>query len=198
MTDNKSRGSRSASKNYGPEFGVRYESLRAQGMTQKDIAKELGCSTGTLLRLFGGAKKRGRPAHQRDERIAGEVREMAGMGLSLHDIARVLSISDGVIKKLYQEDMKIGIAVANRTVANSLFRAATADRPNVTACIFWLKSRAGWRDTPDDEKEEDAPVRAAALIETMDKIYAAAMDEAKRRRDEVRKDRASLYEPESA
>ena len=48
--------------------------------------------------------------------------------------------------------MDIGAAEANAAVAQSLCKQATnADKPNVVAAIFWLKARAGWRDSDPRE-----------------------------------------------
>jgi hypothetical protein len=47
-------------------------------------------------------------------------------------------------------------------VAHSLFKQATDQtKPNVSAAIFWLKCRAGWREDPDQPgKKEQARVAA--------------------------------------
>ena len=45
-----------------------------------------------------------------------------------------------------------GSIIANTRVAQTLFQRATegTGKEAVTACIFWLKCRAGWRDQPVD------------------------------------------------
>ncbi len=41
---------------------------------------------------------------------------------------------------------------ANSRIAESLYRKAMGDGPqSVTACIFWLKTRARWKENPVEE-----------------------------------------------
>ena len=79
-------------------------------------------------------------------------------GVSEADIARVLGIDPKTLRKHYREELDTGHIVANAKVAESLFRKATGDgRQSVTAAIFWLKTRAGWRERPSSD-EDDAPL----------------------------------------
>jgi hypothetical protein len=46
----------------------------------------------------------------------------------------------------------LGRSGCNAAVAGNLYRIATSDKPGtVTAAIFWLKTRAGWRDVQQVE-----------------------------------------------
>lgn len=48
----------------------------------------------------------------------------------------------------FREELDNAAALANARVANNLFQIATSDKPgSVAACIFWQKTRAGWRET---------------------------------------------------
>ncbi len=91
------------------------------------------------------------PAQIRDSERR-QVEAMAGYGVSEADIARVLGIDPETLRERYRDELDTGHVVANATVAESLFRKATGDhRQSVTAAIFWLKTRAGWRETsPSD------------------------------------------------
>lgn len=54
-------------------------------------------------------------------------------------------------------ELEAGHVRANAQVAQSLFNQATNEvKPNVTAAIFWLKCRAGWREDGDMGKKEAA------------------------------------------
>jgi hypothetical protein len=83
-----------------------------------------------------------------DDFHARQVEAMAGYGLSAKDIAIVLGIDAWVLERDYNKELKTGAIKANAKVAESLFRRATGEgREGVVAAIFWLKTRAGWRET---------------------------------------------------
>ena len=94
----------------------------------------------------------GRPAHLPEPSQRRQVEAMAGYGVPEADIARVLGIDPKTLRKHYRDELDTGHIVANANVAESLFRKATGDhRQSVTAAIFWLKTRAGWREaSPND------------------------------------------------
>lgn len=51
------------------------------------------------------------------------------------------------LRKVFRQELDEGGASANAIVAQSLFRKATGNSPQaVTAAIFWLKTRAGWKE----------------------------------------------------
>lgn len=73
---------------------------------------------------------------------------MAGFGVPEIDIARVLGIDPKTLRKHYRDALDTGHVLANVKVAESLFRKATGEgRQSVTAAIFWLKTRARWKET---------------------------------------------------
>ena len=73
---------------------------------------------------------------------------MAGYGLSPADIARVLDIDVEELKASYDKELSGGHIKANARVAESLYRKAIGEgRESVTAAIFWLKTRARWKET---------------------------------------------------
>lgn len=81
---------------------------------------------------------------------------MAGYGVPEADIARVLGIDPKTLRKHYRDELDTGHVIANVKVAESLFRKATGDhRQSVTAAIFWLKARAGWKDARIEAPAED-------------------------------------------
>ena len=68
-------------------------------------------------------------------------------------IARVVGIDAKTLRKHYREELDTGQIKATAKVAESLFRKATGDgSQSVTAAIFWLKTRGGWRETPQDHR----------------------------------------------
>jgi hypothetical protein len=69
------------------------------------------------------------------------------------DIAGVIGIDPKTLRRHYRDELKHGHAKANVRVAESLYRKATSDAQSVTAAIFWLKTRAGWKETSVQEVE---------------------------------------------
>ena len=66
-----------------------------------------------------------------------------------HNIASVIGIDPKTLRKHYRHELDNGQVKATAKVAESLFRKATSDGPqSVTAAIFWLKTRGGWRESP--------------------------------------------------
>jgi hypothetical protein len=80
---------------------------------------------------------------------------LAAYGVPEEGIARLLGLAPAMLRERFADGLARGSAEANLKVAQSLFRKATGDGPQgVVAAIFWLKSRAGWRDRPDPELDE--------------------------------------------
>jgi hypothetical protein len=71
---------------------------------------------------------------------------MAAYGIPEPDISRVMHIDPKTLRKHYRDELDLGESKANAQVAGFLFNAAK--NGNVTAQIFWLKTRARWRETP--------------------------------------------------
>lgn len=80
------------------------------------------------------------------------VRTLAGFGVPQADIARTLRVSVDTLARRYRPELAEGVAQANLGVAKRLYAIAMSDsRESLTACIFWLKTRAGWRQAPEVE-----------------------------------------------
>jgi hypothetical protein len=96
-----------------------------------------------------------------------QVDTMAGYGVPETAIARVLKIDAKTLRKYYRDELDTAHVRANSAVAQSLFRKATGNGPqSVTAAIFWLKCRAGWKDTvtPELGKKERADLAARQAV----------------------------------
>src|SRR5213592_1470897 len=88
----------------------------------------------------------GRRAHKPDPVQRRQVEAMAAYGIPELNIAAVLGIDPKTLRKHYREELDLGETKANAQVAGFLFNSARTG--NVTAQIFWLKTRARWRETP--------------------------------------------------
>lgn len=92
-------------------------------------------------------RSRGRPSFVPTDRDRKQVRTLAAMGLMAEEIARVIGVTDKTLQKHFKEELAVGPAEATANVAQALYKQAVDPlKPNVTAAIFWLKARAGWRD----------------------------------------------------
>jgi hypothetical protein len=90
------------------------------------------------------------------------VEVMKGYGIPDLDIARIVGVSVNCLRRWYPEELATGQAKANSAVAQSLFeKAMGSGQGAVTACIFWLKARAGWvearpQDGPGKKEQQQA------------------------------------------
>ena len=90
----------------------------------------------------------GRPPHEPTPMSRRNVEALAGYGIPEADIARVIGIDPKTLRKHYRQELRYGHVKANARVAENLFRKATGEgREAVIAAIFWMKTRAGWKET---------------------------------------------------
>jgi len=87
-----------------------------------------------------------RKAFVADQATRDKVRHLSGVGVRQDEIARIIGCSPKTLRKRFRDELDLGVAEANATVCGYLFAAAKAG--NVTAQIFWLKTRAHWREGP--------------------------------------------------
>jgi hypothetical protein len=90
-----------------------------------------------------------------NEAVRDRVRHLAGVGVRQDDIARIIGCSPKTLRKRLRDELDRGVAEANATIAGYLFAAAKAG--NIAAIIFWLKTRAHWRE----RNGTDGPVPGA-------------------------------------
>jgi hypothetical protein len=64
-------------------------------------------------------------------------------------IADVLGIDAKTLRKYYREELDQALAKANATIGGTLFNKAKAG--DTAAMIFWLKTRAGFRERQEIE-----------------------------------------------
>jgi hypothetical protein len=80
-----------------------------------------------------------------NDTVREKVRHLAGVGVRQDDIAKIIGCAPKTLRKRCRDDLDCGVAEANALVSGYLF--AAAKNGNVTAQIFWLKTRAQWRET---------------------------------------------------
>ena len=96
----------------------------------------------------------GRRAHRPDPSQRRQVEALAAYGIPEDNISRVIGVDPKTLRKHYRDELDLGETKANAQVAGFLFNAAK--NGNVTAQIFWLKTRAKWRESPVELKHSGA------------------------------------------
>lgn len=116
--------------------------------------------------------------HQPDDKSRKQVSLMAGIGLTHDQISKVMQISDETLRKHYKKELETAKSVLNAQVASNLFRIATSsEKGAVAAAIFWMKTRAGWKETIDISNEDGSlkpePVQIA-VMNALNKVHGDA------------------------
>jgi hypothetical protein len=77
------------------------------------------------------------------------VEQMAAFGVSQEQIAGVLGVSVDTIQRHFRKEIDTAATRANTRVAGALYKNAMEG--NVSAQIFWMKTRGKWREVHDVE-----------------------------------------------
>jgi len=78
-----------------------------------------------------------------------QVKRLSALGCPHEDIATRLKISADTLVKYYKDELDEGRIDANAAIAGTLF--SQAKKGNTAAAIFWLKTRARWKETSAHE-----------------------------------------------
>ena len=79
-------------------------------------------------------------------------------------IADLIEIDDKTLRKYYRRELDLSTHQANAQVGGALYNKAV--KGDTTAMIFWLKTRAGFREQKVEEEAEQAvPVRVIIQVE---------------------------------
>lgn len=93
-----------------------------------------------------------RRPHEPTEKDRKQVTLMAGIGLTHDQIAKIIGVSDETLRKYYSSELETAASLMNAQVAQNLFSMATSkEQGSVAAAIFWMKTRAGWREVSRQE-----------------------------------------------
>ena len=77
------------------------------------------------------------------------VRTLAAVGITHEDIAKKIDISSDTLVKYYREELDDGRIDAIAQVGQKLYQNAISG--NLSAQMFYLKTRAGWSETNKHE-----------------------------------------------
>jgi len=90
-------------------------------------------------------------------------------------IADIIGIDEKTMRKYYREELNQATAKANATIGGALFNKAK--NGDTAAQIFWMKTRARWRETNDlNLTSEDGSMSPKAALD-MSKLSDEALKE---------------------
>ena len=85
-----------------------------------------------------------RKSHEPTAETRSNVKALASVGTTQEHIAIYLDIDVKTLRKHYRRELDTALILANSNVAKSLYK--NANDGNVTAQIFWLKTKGGWSE----------------------------------------------------
>lgn len=115
-------------------IGGNYSSALPEWAT--DVTKE-------VLRM---TNLEGSPGFEPGSEQAEQVEKMTALGMSPRDIAAILRIEPKLLTKYYKYELETASERINQQVAKVALQQALGGA-NPQATQFWLKTRAGWKET---------------------------------------------------
>lgn len=85
------------------------------------------------------------------------VEKMAACGIPHAQISKVIGKDLKTIYKYFRDELDTAMAKANANVAAALYQSAI--KGNVSAQIFWCKTRLGWKETQVMEQPQQQPMQ---------------------------------------
>ena len=104
--------------------------------------------------MTASKRKGGRPVHTPTDESRALVKAHMILGTPHERISKILGINRSTLSKYYKDELENGRDQANAEVAASLYNKAIGG--DTTAMIFWMKTRARWREVHKDEEETKA------------------------------------------
>ena len=112
-----------------------------------------------------------RNPHQPTKESRQLVKLHATIGTTQAVISSILGIDPKTLRLHYREELDHATAQANATIGGALFNKAKGG--DTAAMIFWMKTRAGWREKHDlNHTSEDGSMSPKGVPEDV----AAALD----------------------
>lgn len=104
----------------------------------------------------------GQPPHEPTHEGRELVKLHATVGTTQEGIARILKIDPKTLRLHYRDELDTSRDQANAVIGGALFNKAKAG--DTAAQIFWMKTRAGWKETA--VVEHTGPDGGPVLIDT--------------------------------
>src|ERR1700733_3787996 len=112
------------------------------------------------IRGTNGSNKK----HVPTEAIRGLVKGCVACGVPQKSICSLLGgIALPTLYKYYREELDTAMVRANVTMTQALFNNGVKHN-NVTAQMFWLKTRAGWVETQPAHEDRDGKAHEIRII----------------------------------
>lgn len=89
------------------------------------------------------------------------VEQMAAVGITRDQICSVVELSLKTLLKYFRKELETSATKANAKMGGALY--ANGIRGNVTAQIFWMKTRAGWREKDHEDSSKEQPPSTIVL-----------------------------------
>ena len=118
--------------------------------------------------------KRGPVPHKPTDATRQTVSLHATVGTRQEVIAEILGISVDSLQRHYRSELDTSREKANASVGGALFKKAMSG--DTASMIFWLKTRARWRETVDISNEDGSlkpESTQAAVLAILAKRYAS-------------------------
>lgn len=120
-----------------------------------------------------------RPTHVPTDMTHYQVAQMSSMNFTHEEIAKILGLTRETLYKYYRDDLDYGKALCTAKVGMRLFKVATEaeGREALAAMIFWLKTRAGWKENAGVELSgpDGAPIPVDMTSLSMEERTARVM-----------------------
>jgi len=104
------------------------------------------------------SKAGGHNKHIPTDKIRATVAALNSYGITLSEISLYTNLDDKTLRKYYSYELDTSHVKANTAVARKLYKKGVEDG-DTTALIFWLKTRAQWREPDKKEiRQENAQI----------------------------------------
>lgn len=84
--------------------------------------------------------------HKPTDETRATVKALTAFGVPQMQVGPYIGVNDKTLRKYYRHELDTALVDSNFNVAKCLYQNATT-KNNVSAQIFWLKTKAGWKDT---------------------------------------------------
>lgn len=118
-------------------------------------------------------KTTGRPPHKPTDATRQTVQLHATVGTRQEIVAEILGISVDSLQRHYRSELDTSREKANAAVGGALYKKAISG--DTASMIFWMKTRARWRETVDISNEDGSlrpEITSTAILEALRRKYA--------------------------
>lgn len=100
------------------------------------------------------------------------VKQHSVVGTPQSVIAEILDIDDKTLRRHYRKELDFSTSQSNAAVGGSLYKKAMSG--DTAAMIFWMKTRAGWREIREDAQPAEIKIN---IVNPNDKAIDKTIDD---------------------